>query len=380
VKPIKKVKTVKDIEARFIPAVDWIRRLGVETGAFDVVTIVEESRSRRDSYWEYIVTIAATPEIRQLRLFVETRSQLSPQLAIAAFQKLRMVPPDGLPILCAPYVSPRVAELCRNENVGYLDGVGNCRLATAGLFINISGHPNRRPAIETTIDPFSRKSSRIVRTLLTHPSTGWQVQKLAEAAGVSIGLASKVKNSLLEEAYLEERQKLLYLRDSTKLLNDWAKGYRPCVKRIQLFAMTRPYETELKIGQWCRSKGIVYALTQLAAAWHYSPMVRYDQCVVYVDKSMESQSNLIDFLEHIDAKKVDTGANCTIWLTDDPAVFSDARELDEVSIVSPLQLYLDLRQLAGRGEEAAEEIAAKKLQELFVSAANQHQQIRGEHK
>jgi len=97
---------VKDIEARFIPAVDWIRRLGVETGAFDVVTIVEESRSRRDSYWEYIVTIAATPEIRQLRLFVETRSQLSPQLAIAAFQKLRMVPPDGLPILCAPSVLP----------------------------------------------------------------------------------------------------------------------------------------------------------------------------------------------------------------------------------------------------------------------------------
>ena len=102
---MKLIKNGKNAEASFIPAVDWICRLGVETGAFDVVTVVEETRSRRDRYWKYLVTIAVTSEIRQLRLFVETRSQLSPQLAIAAFQKLRMVPLDGIPIRCAPYVS-----------------------------------------------------------------------------------------------------------------------------------------------------------------------------------------------------------------------------------------------------------------------------------
>ncbi len=57
--------------------------------------------------------------------------------------------------------------------------------------------------------------------------------------------------------------------------------------------------------------------------------------------------------------------NCTLWLTDDTAVFTDTREIDGVKIVSPLQLYLDLKILAGRGEEAGQEILEKELLPLL---------------
>jgi hypothetical protein len=277
-----------------------------------------------------------------------------------------VVPPDGVLLICAPYISPRAADLCREQNVSYLDGVGNCRITSPGLFIHVSGRPNRPSASKAAVDPFSRKSSRIVRTLLTHPDKGWQVQQLAQQADVSMGLASKVKKALLENAYLDERDRLLFVRDPVKLLQGWAAEYRPQVKRLQMFAISRPSETEARLAEWCRGNKIAYALTQLSAAWRYSPMVRYDKCVVYLDRKVESETNLKALLSHIDARKVDTGANCIFWITDDPAVFTDARESGGVKVVSPLQLYLDLKVLAGRGEDAAQEILERELHPLLA--------------
>jgi hypothetical protein len=261
--------------------------------------------------------------------------------------------------------------MCRERNVSYLDGAGNCRISAPGLLIHVSGRPNRRAATRTAIDPFSRKSSRIVRVMLTSPDVGWQVQQLAEVAAVSLGLVSKVKNALLAEAYLEERERLLYLRDAGKLLQSWAEHYRPHVQRLQLFTPSRPLETEARLAEWCRTNGISYALTQLSAAWRYTPTVRYDRSVVYIDRKVATGGDLKRLLGHLDGREVDTGANCTLWLTDDPAVFYAAREVDGIKVVSALQLYLDLKALAGRGEDAAQVILETELRELVPDAGRE---------
>ena len=299
---------------------------------------------------------------------MQTRSALSPQAALRASEKLKWVPPNGVLMICAPYIPPRVTELCREKHVSYLDGVGNCRIAAPGLFVLVSGRPNRQPPIKTAIDPFARKSSRIVRTLLKHPARGWQVQQLGQEAAVSLGLASKVKKALIDEAYLEERARLLYLRDPAKLLQAWAVQYRPYVQRLPLFTLSRPPEAERRLAEWCRANEISWALTQFAAAWRYLPLVRYDKSVAYIDKKVASEDRLSDLLAQLDARQVDTGANCTLWLTDDPAVFSDANEVEGVKIVSPLQLYLDLKNLPGRGEKVAQDILKKELPTLLPNS------------
>jgi hypothetical protein len=376
-----KNRKIRD-EAFSIPAAEWVRQLGRETASFEVVKVVEAEPippSRRRMEWDYIITLSTGPDNHRVDLFVETRSALTPQTALAVFQRLKWVPPDGLLLVCAPYVSPRVAELCREEGVSYLDAVGNCRIAAPGLFIYVSGRPNRRASLKANVDPFSRKSSRVVRTLLTHPDQGWQVQQLAQQASVSLGLASKVKRALLEEAYLEKRDRLLYLRDPGKLLQAWAARYRPLVRRLQLFALPRATEVEARLAAWCRENGVAYALTQLAAAWRYSPMVRYDKSVVYIDKKVESGDSLKALLGAMDARKAETGANCTFWITDDPAVFTDAREVDGANVVSPLQLYLDLKALAGRGEDAAEEILEKQLHPLLAASRRDNESSPGRH-
>lgn len=201
---MEKVKTAQS--GAFVPVAEWVRRLAEETAAFEIVNAVEKKAKRtnqRKVEWEQVITISVKPDHRRVDLLVQTRQHLLPNTVLGIFQKLNADRPDGTPLLCTPYISPRVAEMCREQNVGYLDGVGNCWIAAPGLFVHVAGRSNR-PTVSKAVDPFSRKSSRIVRTLLTHPQQGWQVQQLAQQADVSLGLVSKAKTALVEDAYLEE--------------------------------------------------------------------------------------------------------------------------------------------------------------------------------
>lgn len=257
--------------------------------------------------------------------------------------------------------------MCREQNVSYLDGVGNCWIVAPRLFVHIAGRPNR-PTVSKAVDPFSRKSSRIVRTLLTHPSKGWPFQQLAQQADVSMGLVSKAKTALVEDACLEECDRLLFVRDGVKLLQGWSAEYRPHVKQVQLFAIPRPNDIEKRLAELCRTNKITYALTQFAAAWRYSPMVRYDTSVAYIDRKLETVNKLKSLLEHLNAREVETVANCILWIKDDPAVFMDSKDFDGVEAVSPLQLYLDLMALSGRGKDAADEVFERELRPLLATS------------
>ncbi len=363
---MKKVKFGEN--PAFNPVTEWVRRLAVECLAFEIVKTAEGKSIRADRRkleWDQVITISIKPGRRRVDLLVLSRQHLSPSTLLLIFQKLKGDHPDGTLLLCAPYISTRVVQMCREQNVSYLDGVGNCWIAAPGFFVHVVGRPNH-PTVSKAVDPFSRKSSRIVRTLLTHPNKGWQVQQLANQADVSMGLVSKAKTALMEDAYLEERNRLLFVRDGVKLLKGWSAEYRPSVNRVQLFAFPGPYEIEKRLAEWCRTNKVTYALTQLAAAWRYSPLVRYEKSVAYIDTKLQAGNHLKSLLEHLDAKEVETGANCILWITDDSAVFTDSTEFDCVNVVSPLQLYLDLMALSGRGKDAAEEIFERKLRPLLA--------------
>lgn len=358
---VKHTETVKqNKEPPFIFVTELFRQLEKETGAFEVLTIEEIHDLRHTGttpQGDYLLTIHTIPDNHLIKLIVETKRNLTPQTVIEISKRLNHLNMHSSRlVLCCPYISKRVIEICREHSLGYLDEVGNCRLSLPGLFIQISGKSNKQTLRKSAVDPFSRKSSRIVRTLLTNPETNWQVQHLARTAEVSMGLASKVKNKLIEEAYIEERNRLLYLSDPKKLLQAWATRYQPEVKRLLLFTASRPPETESRLAEWCRTTNVPYALTQLSGAWRLSPLIRYDKSVFYIDKTIVSVATLGSLLSHIDAKEVETGANCVLWITDESSVFWGAKEIEGVNVASPIQLYLDLSQLAGRGEEMAKEI------------------------
>ena len=188
--------------------------------------------------------------------------------------------------LYAPVISPRVADIANEFAVGYVDRAGNCRLRSVGdrLLIDRRGYksPSRPP--QGVADPFSPKSSRIVRALLGRPAEGWKVRELAEHTDVdvSVGLVSKVKRTLVEEGYAIEHKRLLYLRDPVGLLENWAKGYPGPAEQIPMYFRGDAEAAEEAVGKWCQNNNIRYALAGFSAAWRIAPEVRHNVAAVYV--------------------------------------------------------------------------------------------------
>jgi len=341
-----------------IPVAQWLEKLAGETSLFRVLR-AEPLRGDHD-----LRVILQSDADRQVTLYVEAMSRVTPKLALGMFPGLSKVPADGHPMLCTYSVSPRVAELCRQNNVAYLDEAGNCWIRTPGLCVHVTGHPSTRPDTRPAVDPFAPLSSRVARAFLGNPSKAWALSDLAKEAKVSVGLAWKVKKTLLEEGFIRISDKRIVLRDAAGLLDAWKKKYDIPAKRVSLYAIGKTDELESRLFECCEGRQIRCALTGLSGAWRSAPMVRYSAASAYVDVGANPTA-MADLVRCMEAKPVDTGANLILYPTRDESVFFGMRTLSGMNVVSPFQLYLDLLQVAGRGEDAASEIMAKEIKPLF---------------
>ena len=341
-----------------IPVAQWLEKLASETGLFRVVR-TEQIHGEYD----FRVVLQSDAD-RQVTLYAEAKSRVTPQLALGMLPGLTKVPADGHPMLCTYSVSPRVAELCRKNNVAYLDEAGNCWIRAPGLCVHVTGYPSTRPDTRPAVDPFAPLSSRIARVFLADPSKAWTLSDLAKEANVSVGLVWKVKKALLDEGFVQSSDKRIVLRDAAGLLDAWKKEYTVPAKKVSLYAIGKTDQLESRLCECCKSGQIRCALTGLSGAWRAAPMVRYATVSAYVEVGSDS-ATVADLVRCMEAKPVDTGANLFLYPTRDESVFYGMRTLSGMNVVSPIQLYLDLVQAAGRGEDAADEIMAKEIKPLF---------------
>lgn len=329
---------------------------------------------RVESNWEnsapdlgYDLTVYAAVKKARFRFCVQVKSRVTPQTALSATDQLRGVPKGTIPMIFSPTVSPRVAQILRAQGIGYADGAGNCWLRSlqGHLLIERQGFQAERKPTPAAADPFSPKSSRIVRALLSRPLEGWQVRKLADDANVQVspGLVVKVKRALIEEGYAMERERLLFLRDPLSLLTAWSEKYAGPAEQVALYFRGDARQAEEAIGHWCRDNELQYALAGFSAAWRLAPEVRYSVGAAYVENRGFEQQLLDQLTAEYGAKRVGTGPNLQLWRTVDHAVFAgkvDAGPAKQV-VTSPLQTYLDLKRMAGRGEDAANAVFDKYL-------------------
>ena len=83
--------------------------------------------------------------------------------------------------------------------------------------------------------------------------------------------------------------------------------------------------------------------------------------------------HLEDFVRVAEAKPVETGENLVLLLPGDPGVFqsfepSTAEGGGDIGCTDPVQTYVDLHKLGGRGEEAAQAILEQRLLKAWQEA------------
>ena len=220
--------------------------------------------------------------------------------------------------------------------------------------------------------------------MLAQPSKGWKVRELAMHAdvGVSVGLAAKIKQTLVEESYAIEHKRQLYLRDPMGLLENWAKYYsqnhHSLADQISLYFRGNTEIAEKAVAKWCRDNAIPFALAGFSAAWRLAPEVRYNVAAVYVDHRGFDRDMLARLDSYDGGKPVATGANLLLWRPYDPSVLAGShQEIEaELPVTSAIQTFLDLRRLGGRGEDAATAVYERLIVESLKNAAQQIEEIR----
>ena len=288
------------------------------------------------------------------RLAIEVKSSGQPRVArTAAYRLTRVLESDpGLyGVFAAPYISPRTAEICVQEKIGYLDLAGNCRLTFGQVYIEQQGSPNPFAQKRDLRSLYSPKAARVLRVLLTDPKKPWRTQALAEEADVSLGQVANVKSLLEAREWLGSSEAGLLLKDPDSLLAEWAENsnYRKNVSR-NYYTLKSVAEIEADLAKACDGESIKYALTSFSGAARYAPSVRYQRAMAYVSLDVERIAKLLSL------KEVTSGANVTFLVPYDEGVLYGTRAVEGICIASPVQVYLDLFGMKGRGEEAAKAI------------------------
>jgi DNA-binding MarR family transcriptional regulator len=256
-------------------------------------------------------------------------------------------------LLASPHIPDELAKDLRKAGANHVDLNGRIFIRTDFFLLDREPHGKSFNGPVVDADLFSRKSSRIIRALLSHPKEPWEQEKLAARTKTSPALVSRILKALLREGYIskqtasESRKGLYSLKESNALLNawqnqdDWKKR-----TRIQAYSILKndPFEIA-KAAQDALGKETL-AFTQWFAGY-----IRYPFTTPPVVSAYVSRGN---FPEIPFSRKVASGGNLWLIIPDDDGVFLETREEKGFRLVSDIQTFLDLLRAGQRGPEQAE--------------------------
>jgi hypothetical protein len=310
---------------------------------------------------------AARGKVWQLRAII--KSVVHPREARQAIWNLKRNPPQderGVPIyplLIAPYISDSVAAICQQEGIGWLDLGGNCDLEFGGLWFHVETPKRVHQERRVLKSLFTPKALRVLRVLMLGPLRGYKTEELAEAAGVSLALVSKVRKHLIDQDLGEESKEGIRIKGAAgaqAILRDWLRedDFSQRVQVREYSALTSDFTLVGNLMSFCQSDNFpshgLPLFTMNFAAWLRAPHNVPTVVSAYLDR-FPDEDKLLPFLQ---ARTVSRGAgNLRILVPHDyKAVMIGRQHVKEhpyLSLVSDLQLCLDLHGGEPNGEEQA---------------------------
>jgi len=144
-----------------------------------------------------------------------------------AMLKRRLDGPNGNGILITPYMTPFLADHCRELDLQFLDAAGNAYIRAPGIFVFVRGVPRPPMAGARRRLGGAPAALRIAFALLCNPGLERApYRRIAEAAAVALGTVTKVMEELRARGFLVGmRTGERYLRDQDRLQEEWIANY-----------------------------------------------------------------------------------------------------------------------------------------------------------
>jgi len=260
---------------------------------------------------------------------------------------------EAIPCLIAPYFSQEGRTLCQAHGIAYLDLAGNANIETEDVYFSVEGRTNEYRRKRTVRNPFEGKSERVVRKLLMEPQRHWHMRELAEAAQVSLGLASMATSSLAEDGFVTKDRSGLDLFDAGALLEAWSESYD--IHRNTL----RTYRAEIsvsglatRLAEQRYDLGDPYALTLWSGA---DRLLRQNRTTLHLALYWAGTADQLVRRLQLSEDKGQTYV--FVFCPYDESLIWERKETEHgLLIAHPLQVYLDLA-----SGDKKEQILAKRL-------------------
>ena len=291
----------------------------------------------------------ASPAGATAVLAIEIKRTLDPRGVLQAVKQIFAVTnralPRAVPVVAASYLSPRARAILRDRGVGYIDTTGNVRIeaSTPGLFISADGvDRDPWPRDHKLQSLRGRGAARAVRAIVdTIPPYG--VRELAQSTSVSAPTLSRVLDLLEREAIVTRVRGAVSAVDWQGAIRRWTEDYDQTESNTSTVALEPRGLTALE--KKLHTTKLRYVATGAFAAQRFDPIAPARQAAIYV-------TDAIEFIDHLDLRETEAGANVVILEPFDPVVFDRAVGRDGLRCVAPSQLAADL--LTGPGREPSQ--------------------------
>lgn len=260
-------------------------------------------------------------------------------------------------------VARHLHERLRKRRENFIDLSGTVYLCLPNLLVDRAGLslPPRMKATRPSFDPFSDRSSLVVRTLLETKEARdrkWGVRELAEAAQVGPATVTRTIHELQRYGVVEVkrtgRASAIQLKDPQTLFTYWTAAYdwtkNPTV------ALHAPMGDP---GRFLRRMNKLlahrkWALTLQAGASLIAPHASWERVYAYV-----AVADVNEFVELADEQGWRAAEDGNLVLMKPyyrDSVWHNVQVVQSIPVVSDLQLALDLWNYPLRGREQAEHI------------------------
>lgn len=317
------------------------------------------------------------PKGLDAHLWVECKANFSP----SQFESISDRPEGSFDsrvhvrLLAMPHVSSRMASICQQHGWGWFDLAGNCHIEIPGyILLDRSGQQPVRIEKRESVNLGSAEAGWIIRALLAPENAGrrWTqrgiVGHFQSQPAPSLALVNKVVQHLRDQAMIAPApDRGFHIVDPLAMLEQWRQDYRYSrTTRRRYFSLlhgAKLAEALMKLKSHLHGQ-IEYAA--FSAADFQAPNVRQPRTWLYLTPELEEP-----FKSTTEAKEVDSGENLVVFFATDPGVFylPDAAP-QRIGCTNPVQTYIDLKNIAGRGAEAAESILEQKLKPAWLKASH----------
>lgn len=205
---------------------------------------------------------------------------------------------------------------------------------------------------------FSDKATVIIRAMLSEPKRQWTVRDFEKEFNVGRSRAAQVLAELRKKGFVggvaSGRMAFSRLTDREGLIKEWLRVYTFELNENHLYYSENDILKKMKTFLQNKKWDDKYALTLHTGANLISNYVNTPVTYCYLDSDRFKEMSL-EIRQGLNLKELKTGGNvCFIRPYYKNSVFLHKQEIKGLSVVSNLQLYLDLYHFPQRGREHAD--------------------------